>query len=135
MSRIRGFLSTLLLVGCGTPAPPQPLPIGTNVQKIIGGVTFTISRTSETHGDMSACNGNNNAVKILVERVDTAGVAMDKTRLGGGDSYTAHDIPLQSGASFRIEVKIWKDGLDLVTCPFTDESCFRAIAVDYFVIQ
>lgn len=121
-----GLILSLVMVGCTTPPTPLHIVTGQSTTFMVGGVTFTLTRTSEHFGDITARNTNNNGVRVLAERLDAPGVLMDKLYIpGSGKSDTAPGVVLEIGEVIHLQVRIWKSNIaDLATCAFSDESCY-----------
>lgn len=126
--RATALLIPLLFIGCGdNKKPPDPVTVepGTTVRFTVGNVEFTVNRFEPTRAVISVHNGNDAAVKIRVEGYDVPGVLYSREYQTAGSN--SEETPTVSpGGTYNFRVWIWKNGFDLVTCPFTSDSCFRS---------
>ncbi len=118
------------------PPPPGPvhqgpgdvtIPLDEAEQLTVGGVEFSIVRTSETSGIVIAKNLNSNDVKLVVDRVNgSGGIVLDESFLDSGETVNSQDVDLSPGVSYRFSVKVWKGGIDFVTCSFSAPTCYSS---------
>lgn len=103
------------------------IDIGAIEEITVGGVKFTLQRTSKNEGLLTAENLNAKRIDLHVSLLDENGnvlVALVEETFHGQDPITKR-IPLNEDERLHFEVGVWKDGEDLLTCPFTKDSCFE----------
>lgn len=131
----------VLAFGCGGEGPIEEndqepvvrdgttIGMGQTKQLSAGGVEFSILRTAIDRGVLIAYNTNSNGAEVLVQRIDGTGTALDESYISAGGLATNTDFTLDDGIRYRFKVRVWKQGLDLITCPFTEESCYSTSEV------